>query len=111
MPCQDLASHPLADAGLERRFLGLSRHAGTGYAKRPGEVWLVFHGDWTGIHRLDPRDRRTVHLERALDGDQRDEARAWALVTFAIEPVRGPSRVLAAANSDGPADELRAAQA
>ncbi|WP_279482531.1 hypothetical protein [Aureimonas sp. SK2] len=100
MPCPESSPHPLAAAGIERRFLGLSRHAGTGYAKRPGEVWLVFHGDWTGIHRLDPRDRRTVHLERALDGDRRDEALRWAMETYAIEPTRSPSRVLAAANRD-----------
>lgn len=87
LPDATTASHPLADAGRESRFLGLSRHPGTGHAKRPGEIWMVFHDDWTGIYRLDPRDRRTVFLERALNGDRRNEGIDWALETFAIDRV------------------------
>ncbi|RIY01988.1 hypothetical protein D3218_06640 [Aureimonas flava] len=106
MPFQpSLPSHPLAGTGVERRFLGLSRHPGTGHARRPGEVWLVFHGDWTGIYRLDPRDGRTVHLERALDGDRRRDAALWAVETFKLAPAeRADARVLTAANHPGAAD-------
>ncbi|WP_061931908.1 hypothetical protein [Aureimonas sp. AU22] len=105
MPFQPSHQHPLAGAGVERRYLGLSRHPGTGFAKRPGEVWLVFHGEWTGIHRLDPRDGRTVHLERAIDGDHRADAARWAIETFALAPAeRADARVLVAANRAGSAD-------
>ncbi len=96
MPNPQTVPHPLAGDGSQRLFLGLSRHPGTGHAKRPGEVWMVFHGDWTAIYRLDPRDARTVHLERALDGDRRHEATRWACENLCDrEPKRAGVRVAA----------------
>lgn len=109
MPFPKSPSHPLTDVGVERRFLGVSRHAGTGYAKRPGEVWLVLHEDWTGVWRVDPRDGRTVHLERALEGDRRADAARWAVETFAITEVeRADARVLSPANHSGATTSRRA---
>ncbi|WP_062015331.1 hypothetical protein [Aureimonas sp. AU4] len=49
-----------------------------------GEVWIVCHAAgngerWTHLYRIDPRDPRTVYLERAAPGESVAALRRWAL--------------------------------
>ncbi len=79
---------PTDAASPMRVCLGRSRHPGTGWRRRDGEVWLALHRDgapWTAVWRLDGRDGRTLHLERTWDGDRRREAEDWAREAFRIE--------------------------
>lgn len=81
-------SCPTDAAPAMRAYLGRSRHPGTGWRRRDGEVWLALHRDaapWTAVWRLDGRDGRTLHLERVWDGDRRAEAADWARAAFALE--------------------------
>ncbi|WP_182085915.1 hypothetical protein [Aureimonas sp. ME7] len=111
--------HPLAKAGVERMFLGMSRHAETGFRRRHGEIWIVRHAgetEWIAIYRLDPRDRRTVHLERVLDGASWRDGLAFAIRTFALEAERSvvaasPAARTASANDEVIENQARAAAA
>lgn len=64
--------------------------AGSGRRMRDrGEVWIVDHAAgaerWTHLYRIDPRDGRTVHLERAVPGEAVAALRRWARDILAVE--------------------------
>jgi hypothetical protein len=55
-----------------------------------GEVWLVWHAGgraagWAHLYRIDPRDGRTVHLERAVPGTDRAALQRWARDVLRVE--------------------------
>ncbi len=62
-----------------------------------GEVWLVFHTavGWTHLYRIDPRDPRTVHLERAAEGDRVAALRAFALRRLGVAEPAVAQRIAA----------------
>ncbi len=91
-PLPPLPAALLVRPGERAMRLGMVGEASGRPARDRGEVWIVCHAaggatGWAHLYRIDPREGRTVHLERAVPGEDLAALRRWAWGVLRVEEI------------------------